>query len=188
MKSCVNKSDCNLIKGLTINLLTTMQNNRNPLIFIVEDNPVYNTLITEVLKSKKYRQVHSFHSTEECFKKIDLNPDIIVLNYAYSGFTGLDLMRKVHESRPHVDFIFLSGQNDVATAVKIIKLGAADYIVKSDKAPQVLVNSIEELISREKRISLKKGLKYGTIVVLLAILVVILTSLALAFFTNIFAS
>ncbi len=165
-----------------------MQNIRNPLIFVVEDNPVYNTLITGVLRAKKYKQVHSFSNTEECLKKIDLNPDIIVLNYAYSGFTGLDLMRKVHETKPHIDFIFLSGQNDVETAVKIIKLGAADYIVKSEKAPEKLVNSIENLCSREKRETVKKGLKKGTIYVFLILIVIFLIILAFAIFTNIFGS
>lgn len=163
-----------------------MRNIKEPLIFVVEDNPVYNTLITGILKSKHYKQVLSFHSTQECLKEINLHPDIVILNYAYSGLTGLDLMRKVHETMPDIDFIFLSGQNDVETAVKIIKLGAADYIVKSDKAPDILVSSIEHLISHEKRSKVKKGLKYGTIIVFIILLIVILVIIALAVFTNIF--
>ena len=163
-----------------------MKNLRNPLIFVVEDNPVYNSLITGALKAKKYKHVHSFHSTEACYAKIDLNPDIIILNYAYSGFTGLDLMRKVHETKPDIDFIFLSGQNDVEIAVKIIKLGAADYIVKSERAPEKLIRSIEVLVSQEKRDSVKKGLKKGTIIVFIILLVVVLAILGFALFTNIF--
>lgn len=163
-----------------------MRNIKEPLIFVVEDNPVYNTLITGILKSKHFKQVRSFHSTQECLKEIGLHPDIVILNYAYSEMTGLDLMKRVHETKPDVDFIFLSGQNDVETAVKIIKLGAADYIVKSDKAPEILLNSIEHLISREKKSNLKKGLKYGTIIVFIILLVVVLVILALAVFTDIF--
>jgi DNA-binding NtrC family response regulator len=165
-----------------------MQNIRNPLIFVVEDNPVYNTLITGVLHAKKYKQVHSFTSTEECFKKIDLNPDVIILNYAYSGFTGLDLMKKVHETKPEIDFIFLSGQNDVETAVKIIKLGAADYIVKSERAPEKLISSIENLSTKEKRENLKQGLKRGTLYVFLILLFIVLIIFAFAIFTNIFGN
>ena len=165
-----------------------MQNIRNPFIFVVEDNPVYNTLITGVLRAKKYKQVHTFINTEECLKKIDLNPDIIILNYAYSGFTGLDLMKKVHETKPDIDFIFLSGQNDVETAVKIIKLGAADYIVKSEKAPDKLINSIENLSAKVKRENLKQGLKIGVISVFLILILIVLIIIAFAIFTNIFGN
>ena len=164
-----------------------MKNIRNPLIYVVESNPVYNTLITSYLHGKKFKNVQSFNSTEECLKKIDLNPDIIVLNYAYSGFTGLDLMRKVHETKPGVDFIFLTGQNDVETAVKIIKLGAADYIVKSENAPEKLIDSIESLIHNVKRNNIRKGLKLGTRYVFIILFLVVLIILGLSFITNIFS-
>jgi DNA-binding NtrC family response regulator len=163
-----------------------MKNIRNPLIFVVEDNPVYNSLISGVLRARKYKQVHSFNNPEECLTKISLNPDIIVLNYAYSGFTGLDLMRKVHETNPGIEFIFLSGQNDVETAVRIIKLGAADYIVKGERAPEKLISSIEYLLTVEKRDNVKKGIRKGTIYVFLILLVVVLLIIALALSTNIF--
>ncbi len=164
-----------------------MKNIRNPLIYVVERNPVYNTLITSYLHGKKFKNVNSFNNPEECLKKIDLNPDIIVLNYGYSGFTGLDLMRKVHETKPEIDFIFLSGQNDVETAVKIIKLGAADYIVKSDDAPDKLIHSIEGLVNKVKRNSIRKGLKLGTRYVFILLFLVVLIILGLSFFTNIFS-
>ncbi len=164
-----------------------MKNIRNPLIFVVESNPVYNTLITSYLHGKKFKNVHSFNSTEDCLKKIDLKPDIIVLNYAYSGFTGLDLMRKVHETKPGTDFIFLTGQNDVETAVKIIKLGAADYIVKSEDAPDKLIHSIESLANKVKRNTIRKDLKLGTRYIFTLLFLVVLIILALSFFTNIFS-
>ena len=163
-----------------------MKNIRNPLIFVVEDNPVYNSLITGALKANKYKQVHSFNSTEECLSKISLQPDIVVLNYAYSGFTGLDLMRKVHETYPNIAFIFLSGQNDVETAVRIIKLGATDYIVKGEKAPERLIRAIESIQTIERRENVKEGLKKGTIYVFIILLIVVAAIIILALSTNIF--
>ncbi len=161
-----------------------MQNYRHPLIFVVEDNPVYNDLITGVLKARQFKNIRSFSNTDECFKNITQNPDIIVLNYAYSGFTGLDLMKKVHETRPDVIFIFLSGQNNVEVAVKIMRHGAFDYIVKNDKAPDNLINAIQIAVKGEKRQTTQKSLRKGAILFFILVLVLIILIFSLSLFSD----
>lgn len=161
-----------------------MQNYRNPLIFVVEDNPVYNDLITGVLRAKQFRNLRSFKSTEECMKNIHLNPDIIVLNYAYTGITGLDLMKKVHETKPGVTFIFLSGQNNVEVAVKIMRHGAYDYIVKDETAPERLVATIRSALTSEKRKSVQKGLRHGAILFFVIVIIMILLIFSLSLFSD----
>lgn len=161
-----------------------MQNYRHPLIFVVEDNPVYNDLITGVLKARQFKNIRSFSNTDECFKNITQNPDIIVLNYAYSGFTGLDLMKKVHETRPDVIFIFLSGQNNVEVAVKIMRQGAFDYIVKNDKAPDNLISAIQLAVKGEKGQTTRKSLRKGAILFFILVLVLIILIFSLSLFSD----
>jgi DNA-binding NtrC family response regulator len=72
-------------------------------------------------------------------------------------------MKKVKEDHPEIDFIFLSAQNDVEIAVKIMRLGAADYIIKNEKAPHNLLRSIEHLISESREIKIRQGFKIGVI-------------------------
>ena len=43
-----------------------MKRRKDPLIFIVEDNPVYNKLIINYLQSKNFNRIESFFSGEEC--------------------------------------------------------------------------------------------------------------------------
>ncbi len=161
-----------------------MQDYSHLLIFVVEDNPIYNDLITGVLKNKQFRNIRSFSNTEECIKSIHLNPDIIVLNYAYSDFTGLDLMKRVHETRPQVTFIFLSGQNNVEVAVKIMRHGAFDYIVKNEKAPENLINAIHLALKGEKRQNTKKNLRKGAVLFFILILILIILIFSLSLFSN----
>lgn len=159
-----------------------MQKTRNPLIFIVEDSTVYKDLIVGYIKSKKFSNVRTYKNGEECLKDLHLNPDIIVLDYSFGGISGLELMTKVQNEQPNVDFIFLSAQNDVEIAVKIMKLGAADYIVKNDKAPEKLVRSIEQLITTTKKTKLKKGFKIGVVGFFIMLFVVIMTIILLSVF------
>ncbi len=160
-----------------------MQNSKNFLIFIVQDSIVYKDMIMGYLKSKKYHNIKTFKNGEECLKNIQLKPDIIVLDYSFEGITGLELMKKVKLDHPDIDFIFLSGQNDVEVAVNIMKMGAADYIVKNDKAPENLVDAIQYLIASAKQQKVKKGFQIGVIgffiITFLLIMVIILLTIFL---------
>ena len=152
-----------------------MHNTRNPLIFIVEDSVVYKDLIVGHLQAKKYTNIKTFTNGETCLKELDLGPDLIILDYSFEGINGLDLMRKVKGEHHEIDFIFLSGQNDVEVAVKIMKLGAADYVIKNQKAPYRLVRTIENLMATTKTQKMKKGFKLGVVGFFIVLFLVIVT-------------
>ncbi|HSO85798.1 MAG TPA: response regulator [Draconibacterium sp.] len=138
-----------------------MQKTKNPLIFIIEESIIYKDLIVGHLKSHKYANLKIFKSGEECMRELNLNPEIIILDYSSEGMSGLELMKKVKETQPSINFIFLSGQNDVEVAITIMKLGAADYVVKNEKAPARLVRAIDQVILNTKKEKLNKGFTIG---------------------------
>jgi len=150
-----------------------MQKTKNPLIFIIEDSVVYKDLIVGHLQSKKFTNVKTFEHPNECIKELELKPDIIVLDYTFGGMSGLELMKKVKAEHPEIDFIFISGQNDVETAVKLIKIGAADYIVKNEKSPYRLVSAIENLLLVTKTKKMNKGFQIGVVGFFLMLFLVI---------------
>jgi DNA-binding NtrC family response regulator len=160
-----------------------MQKTKNPLIFIVQDSVIYKDLIAGYLQQHKFTNLKMFKTGEECLKAIHQKPDIIVLDYSFEGITGLELMRKTQIDHPEIDFIFLSGQNDVEVAVKIMRKGAADYIVKNEKAPESLVHSIQYLISATRTKKVKKGFQIGVvgffIMLFLTIMIIILMTIFL---------
>ena len=159
-----------------------MQKTKNPLIFIIEDSIVYKDLIVGYLQSKNYKNLKTFKSGEECLKEVKLKPDVIILDYTFSGINGLELMIKVREESPVTSFIFLSGQNDVELAVKIMKLGADDYIVKNEKAPYNLVKSIELLTTETKKSKVSDGFKIGVIGFFIALFVIIMVIILMTIF------
>jgi DNA-binding NtrC family response regulator len=138
-----------------------MQKTKNPLIFIIEESTIYKDLILGYLNSKKFNNIKIFKTGEESLSQLHLKPDIIILDYSSEGMSGLEIMRKVKLTHPEIDFIFLSGQNDVEVAISIMKLGAADYVVKNDKAPARLVKAIEQVILETKKEKINKGFTIG---------------------------
>ena len=160
-----------------------MQKTKNPLIYIVQDSVIYKDLIVGFLQQKKLTNLKTFKTADECLKLIHHKPDIIVLDYSFEGISGLELMKKVQLDHPEIDFIFISGQNNVEVAVNIMKMGAADYIVKNEKAPQNLLHSIEYLISTTRSLKVKKGFQIGVIgffiMLFLIIMIIILMTIFL---------
>ena len=161
-----------------------MQKTKNPLIFIIEDSVIYKDLIVGHLKSKKYTNVKTFTNADDCMKELHLKPDVIVLDYSFGGVSGLDLMRNVKEEHPEIDFIFISGQNDVEVAVQLMKLGAADYVVKNEKAPYRLVTAIERLSTVTKSRKMKQGFSIGVVGFFIMLFLVIVSIILITIVFN----
>ncbi|MGA7720953.1 MAG: PAS domain S-box protein [Ignavibacteriaceae bacterium] len=64
----------------------------------------------------------------------DFRPDLIISNYKLSGFTGLEALLIIKKSGCIIPFIFFTDPVDEKTAVKCLKIGASDYILKSEKS------------------------------------------------------
>ncbi|MCK5730592.1 MAG: response regulator [Draconibacterium sp.] len=159
-----------------------MQNTKNPLIYIIEDSIVYKDLIVGYLQSKKYKNIKVFKNGEECLNNIKVKPDIIILDYSYEGINGLEFMRKVKQEYPEIDFIFLSGQSKIPVAIKAMKLGAADYIIKNEQAPFRLVRSIDQLLSATKKEKIRKGFNIGIVGFFIMLFVIIMTIIFVSIF------
>jgi len=161
-----------------------MLKTKNPLIFIIEESTIYKDLIVGHLHSSKYPNVTVFKNGDDCMKQLHLNPDIIILDYSNEGISGLEFMKKVKITRPEIDFIFLSGQNDVEVAITIMKLGAADYVIKNEKAPTRLVRAIDHAILHTKKEKINKGFTIGVFGFFLLLLFVIAGIISIVLFFN----
>ncbi len=161
-----------------------MQKTKNPLIFIIEESTIYKDLIVGYLRSKKFANIKELKSGDECMAQLNLNPDIIILDYSIEGISGLELMKKIKATHPSIDFIFLSGQNDVEIAISILKLGASDYVVKNDKAPARLVRAIEQAISNTNKLKINKGFTLGVLGFFVLLLLLISGIIFITLFFN----
>jgi len=160
-----------------------MQKRTEPLIFIVEDNPVYNKLVVNYLQTKKFSNIVSFFSGEECLKRIDEKPDIIIQDYLLEGIDGIEVLKATKKLYPDTEFIFLSGQDSVDVAINTMKLGAFDYIVKDQMALKKLVDKITKIIAIQKLVLNNKRYKTGVILFFigLALIILLLVGLSIMF-------
>jgi DNA-binding NtrC family response regulator len=159
-----------------------MQNTKNPLIFVVEDNQMYNKLVVSYLKTNKFTNVESYLSGEEALNNMHKNPDIIIQDYLLDGMTGIEVLIKAKKINPAVEFIFLSGQDSIDIAINSMKYGAYDYIVKDQMALQKMVNKINKINSVTELVKSNKRYKVGVILFFFGLALLIIVTLSLALF------
>ena len=158
-----------------------MPDSNDLLIFVVEDNRVYNKLITSYLKTNKFSNVMSFYSGEDTINNLYRNPDIIIQDFLLDGMNGIEVLKKAKEQNPNIEFIFLSGQDNIDVAINTMKYGAYDYIVKDQMALKKMVNKINKIQSVNKLVKSNKRYRSGVVIFFIAIIVILILVLAFVF-------
>lgn len=127
---------------------------KEKLIFIVDDDPVINTLVTKRFSSERYG-FESFESGEECMKAMSRNPDLVILDYLFmdtnsrKALNGMEIFDRIKEVNPYLPVIMLSGQDKGEIVLELARKGIDDYIIKDSNLIDNLGASIKEILSRK---------------------------------------
>lgn len=117
-------------------------------IFIVEDDVFYAKMLKHKLSMDPEFEVFVFNDGTSFLKQMKENPTVITLDHSLPDISGLELMKKIRKEYPNVNVVVLSAQEDVATAVEILREGAYEYIIKDsgsmDKVWHVVHKAIEK--------------------------------------------
>lgn len=134
-----------MISGFPIPKIAEM---KSPVVFVIDRNPIHNSLIKYHLNVNKFFSIQTFRSGEECLYRINKGPipDFLISDYDVGDITGFDLLKKVQVISSTIHVIFFSSYDDPILAVRLLDSGAADYIVKTGK----LEMGIAELVKNVK--------------------------------------
>ncbi|MHA7110797.1 response regulator [Sunxiuqinia elliptica] len=160
-----------------------MQNNKGPLIFVVEDNPVYSKLVISYLKTNKFLNVEAFSTGEEAIKAMERQPRIVIQDYLLDGMNGIEVLKRTKKIAPEAQFIFLSGQDSIDIAINTMKYGAYDYIVKDQMALKKLVNKMTKILSITQLEKSNKRYRTGVILffIFLSLFIVVIIAMAIMY-------
>lgn len=135
-------------------------------VFIVEDDPFYGEMLKYHVSLNPDYAVEKFQTGKDFLNNLHRNPTVVSLDYSLPDMSGLEVLKKINTYNPDIPVIIVSGQEDVGTAVNLLKEGAYDYFVKNEETKDRIWNSlskIKEKLLLEKEIdNLKEeiGRKY----------------------------
>lgn len=120
-----------------------MELSEQPVIFVVEDNLMYQGLIAKELESIS-KNLHFYTTGESCLGDLDLRPSVIVLDYNLEGeMNGLDTLQKVRNINPDVYVILFSSQKGLNTKEIFLQYGSFDFLEKNSLSLRTLRHMVD---------------------------------------------
>lgn len=107
-------------------------------ILLIEDDRTVAVSLQRLLESEGY-SVDSVSTANEGLAGAERGKyDAVVTDLQMPGLSGLEVIRSLHASRPHLPVILMTGHHTTDTAIEATKFGAYDYIPKPIDQPQFL--------------------------------------------------
>ena len=126
-----------------------------PVVFVVDDDPAVREAVSSLLRSTGLR-VAEFDSARS-FLDADADadagrpePSCLVLDVRMPGMTGLDLQRELVRRNVATPIVFITGHGDIPMAVRAMKLGAVEFLLKPFRENDLL-DAVSSALRRDEQ-------------------------------------
>jgi two-component system, LuxR family, response regulator FixJ len=134
--------------------MSTMQ--PEPVIYVIDDDDAVRQSIEFSMKTVGIT-VRGFESGQAFFEALpQIDNGCVVTDVRMPEVTGIDVLRKVHETKPDLPVIVITGHGDVPLAVEAMKLGAVDFLEKPFD-DDLLIESVRAALSRDADTARRKA-------------------------------
>ncbi len=134
----------------------------NERLLIVEDEETLCESLKRVLSREGYA-VDTAGSAEAALEILqDGSFDLIITDIILPGITGIELLKKIKESRPEQIVIITTAYASLETAVEALRTGAYDYVVKPvmhEEIRQIVKNALTQMALQAENRQLKKDIE-----------------------------
>jgi DNA-binding NtrC family response regulator len=118
-------------------------------VFLLDDDELIVGMLGRVLKKEGY-EVRTETSAEDAVEKIaSWSPDVLMLDITLPERNGIDILMELKGRSPEIEIVMLTADDTAETAIKAMKLGAADYQTKPFNIEEVKI-VIDNLVEKER--------------------------------------
>lgn len=118
-------------------------------VLLVDDEERFRTTTARLLGVRGFH-VGTAANGAEALEELERNPyDVVVLDVRMPGMSGIEALAEIKRRQPGVEVLILTGHASVDTAVEIMRLGGADYLLKPCSMDE-LVDKIEATLERRR--------------------------------------
>jgi PAS domain S-box-containing protein len=120
-------------------------------ILLIDDDPVDRELVRyQLLGSQQNIEYQAADSGQKGLELIrSWNPDCVLLDLNLPDMQGLELLRSAVSESPLSPIIVITAYGSEQIAVEAMRLGAADYLIKSTLNGNTLAHSLDRVLERE---------------------------------------
>lgn len=128
-------------------------------VLVVDDDPDHLEVVSSILEGSGY-EVERAEDAEQALARIhEFDPALVLTDLRLPGMDGVELLERAREGMEGVEVIVMTGHEDMTSAIRAMKGGAFDYVVKP-----IEVGALQELVSRclrERELNLRARAREG---------------------------
>src|SRR6185437_2547798 len=114
-------------------------------ILVIDDDRDICLLLNRFLSRRGYEVIEMF-TGKKALTWLDSNkPDLIMCDYRLGDMDAMEILTNIKARYPEMPVIIITGYSDMRTAVKVMKMGAYDYITKP-LLPDEIIHTIQQAI------------------------------------------
>jgi DNA-binding NarL/FixJ family response regulator len=123
-------------------------------ILLVDDHAIVREGYRRLLEEEPGIQVigEANHAAQACERARALGPDVVVMDIALPGMSGIEATRRMLKDQPRLRVLMFSMYDDAIYARRAMEAGALGYLSKAS-APEVLVQAIHAVSRGERYLS-----------------------------------
>ncbi|MBW2641915.1 MAG: response regulator [Deltaproteobacteria bacterium] len=121
-------------------------------VLIIEDEEAHFSLMKRAIAREfPCASVFHFQEANTCLERLDqINPTVIITDYLMPGMNGIEFLELLNQQDIDVPVIMITGQGDENIAVRAMKSGAKDYLVKFGDFFNLLPSVIEKVVRQRE--------------------------------------
>lgn len=106
---------------------------------LVEDSMSLGALYTEYLRAEDINVTHVHYGADALKELSNWQPDLLILDIKLPDMSGLDILKQVQQSHPHISTIMITAHGSIDIAIDAMRSGAFDFLVKPFDAKRLSI-------------------------------------------------
>jgi len=123
------------------------ERSESPVILLADDNDLVRAVSREILERSGFTVFEAVDGIDavEKFREMENSPDLLLFDIVMPRMNGMEAFRKIHEERPEIPVLFVSGYQEKIDSAHGLPDGAVEIIGKPVK-PEQLVRKIRDIL------------------------------------------
>jgi DNA-binding NtrC family response regulator len=117
-------------------------------ILIVDDEKNIRLTLSQALESLDFEVQAAVNGEEALSMLAETSYGLILLDLKMPGMDGMEVLRRIRETRPEIKVIIISAHGTIDLATEAMKLGAVDFIQKPF-APKEIRELVTDVLERD---------------------------------------
>ncbi|MDH4111313.1 MAG: response regulator transcription factor [Actinomycetota bacterium] len=110
----------------------TLEGGMHVRVLVVDDHPAFRKALTSALRLIGDIEIagEAGGGVAACDQAETLDPDIVLMDLSMPDLSGIDAMKKIHESRPELPVVILTAHADAGVEREAREAGARGFLAK----------------------------------------------------------